>query len=253
MRNPGTFFVAAVSILAALASSSSLAQARPGKAHYVGSGLAYPTLNHALFVNSTALVDSPQASLQASYLLDPENIHASLSTGGSSVGFGLGFRQNGPSSIEEFGLAGRLNIMTLGATLRTRELENPDADIAATFDFGSTRLSIIGRGMEAGFDRVDAGLGFIAGPFTIGLDAKKPLASGDDSWLFDAGLAAGDGRISAGFGYTFAYNGGDFFGGDIHAGISLGLTSGIAAEAFYKPSTHEWNPGEWVIGARFEL
>jgi hypothetical protein len=239
--------------LCLVASPTLSAAARSGKAYAVGSGLAYPTLNHSLFVNPTALVDSPKASLQASYLVDPEDIHASLTSGGSSVGFGVGYRQSGSSSTEEFGLAGRLNVLTLGVTLRTQEFDNVDADVGGSFDFGSMRLAVIGRSANGGFERLDAGLGFMAGPFTLGFDVKKPLASGSETLFFDAGLAVGDGKISAGMGYTFAYDGSEFVEGDIHAGLSLMVSNGIAAEAFYKPSTQEWAPGDWVVGVRVAL
>jgi hypothetical protein len=239
--------------LCLVASPSLSAAARSGKAYAVGSGLAYPTLNHSLFVNPTALVDSPKASLQGAYLVDPEEIHASLMSGGSSVGFGVGYRQVDSSSIEEFGLAGRINVLTLGATLRTQEFDNVDADVGGSLDFGSMRLAVIGRSADSGFERVDAGLGFLAGPFTLGFDVKKPLAAGNEALFFDAGLSVGDGNISAGMGYTFGYDGTDFVEGDIHAGLSLMVTSGIAAEAFYKPSNQEWAPGDWVVGARIAL
>ncbi|MEO5667381.1 MAG: hypothetical protein ABIR96_04910 [Bdellovibrionota bacterium] len=253
MSNQSKFFVLTL-VLAGLAPQVvSAAQSRAGMAHYVGSGLAYPTLNHALFVNPTALVDSPLTSLQASYMLDPGNVHSSITTGGGTAGFGIGYRQNGSSSTEEFGLAGRINIMTLGATLRTHEFQGLDGDLAATFDFGAMRLTAIGRGANQGFDRADVGLGFTSGPFSLGIDAKKPLAAGDESYDFDVGMSVSDGRISAGFGYTFAYNGASMVAGDIHSGLSFDVTKGAALEAFYKPSTQEWSPGDWVLGARFQL
>jgi len=252
MMNKNIFFKTTL-VLVAIASQQSFAAARAGKALYVGSGLAYPTLNHSLFVNPAGLVDSPKASLQASYLLDPGKIHASLMSGSSSVGFGVGYRQVGSSSTEEFGLGARLNILTLGATMRTQEFEAMDGDLSGTFDFGSMRLAVIGRGASAGFDRADVGLGFTSGALSFGFDAKKPLIVGSKIVLFDASLSANSGSVSAGFGYTFSYDGNDVVGGDVHAGMSLELSKGVAAEAFYRPASQEWSPGDWVVGARFAL
>jgi hypothetical protein len=247
------FLMAAALVVAALVPASAFAAARSGKSQAVGSGLAYPTLNHSLLVNPTGLADAGNGSLQAGYRIDPKKGHLSFVSGGSAVGFGLGYRQEGASSVEEFGFAGRLSLMTLGATLRTQEFEHLDADIGANFELGSVRVTAVGRGVDAGFDRVDVGLGFTTGTFSFGFDAKKPLGSGDKTWLFDAGLSAGDDKVSAGFGYTFSYDGQDIQGGDIHAGISLGVTQGLAAEAFYRPASQEWASGDWVVGlkARF--
>lgn len=222
------------------------AKARPGKAHSVGTGIVYPTLNHSLFVNPAALVDSPNISLQGAYLVDPENIHASVTHGAGVFGLGAGYRQAGSSSIEELGLALKANILNFGLTARSSEFENFNFDAGVTFDLGSLRIGSVLRGIDGGVDRYDIGLGFLVNEATVEFDAKF---NGDDAWLFDASLSLGT-KLAVGLGYTFAYINSEFIEGDLHAGVSVEVGKAVSLEAFYRPSPQEWATGDWVFGAK---
>lgn len=248
-----TLFLAAFLFLN---TSDATAAARPGKAHSIGAGLAYPTLNHSLFTNPSALLDSPKTSLQVSYLKDPGNLHGSATFGQGTWGAGLGYRQFGAdSSLEEAGLAFQLNVMRLGTALRTIEFGSADVDVSMDFDMNSGRLSVIARDMLDGISRVDLGLGFLFGKTTLGIDVKKPLSTGaEDFWLFDTSLAYQFSSFSVGVGYTMVYDGESFAGDEVHAGISIDATKSVALEAFYNPRRQEsFAAGEWALGARFTL
>jgi hypothetical protein len=227
-------------------STAEAARARPGKAHAVGTGIVYPTLNHALIVNAAALVDSPRASLQGAYMIDPENIHASITSGGGAYGLGAGFRQQGKSSVEELGLGLKANILNLGLTARSSEFKNFDFDVGVAFDMGQFRLASVLRNVSGGVNRYDFGLGFLIHEATLEFDAKW---NGNKLWLFDTALSLGN-KLAVGVGYTFSMLDGKFYEGDLHAGLSAELARNISAEAFYRPHPQEWSTGDWGVGAK---
>lgn len=232
-----------------LSTPSLLAQARPGKSHAVGTGVVYPTLNHSLFVNPAGLVDSPRISLQGAYLIDPENIHSSLTIGRGIWGMGLGYRQAGSSSIEELGLALKANILNLGLTARSSEFENFNYDLGATFDLGDFRMGVVVRNITSNSKRYDFGLGMLINQATLEFDVKTDA---NDFWHFDAAISVGT-QVSVGFGYAVSYFNNDFYNGTIHAGVSIPLTQKFSVEAFYRPHSFEWSPGDWVVGAKLIL
>jgi hypothetical protein len=213
----------------------------------IGTGVAYPTVNHTLFVNPAGLTDAGTLSLQGAYLMDPEEIHASLVTGSGSFGLGAGYRSVGESSIEEFGLGFGLGSINFGVTLRSVEFDNFGADVGAIFGVGGLRAALVLRDVTDSLSRLDFGIAKAFGQVVAEFDVKKLLDG--DAWLFDAALAATSGKITAGVGYTFSYFNG-FQEGDIHAGLSLEIASGVAAEFMYRPHSQEWSPGDWVLGAR---
>ncbi len=254
--NKTCFRIALLSLFFFTTLDKANAAARPGLAHYVGSGLAYSTLNH-IFVNPAAVVDSPKVSLQGSYLLDPENIYASATFGMGTSGLGLSYLQNSNGSDSVQGAAAfRLNTLSIGTTVYSNvDFDNIDADISGTFDLSKFRLTIIGRGVNLGLDRLDVGVGIVNGPLTIGLDVKIPWDSGQrfENYLFDAGFAYSQNKFSLGAGYTFSYVSDVFDGGNFHAGASIVVGTGVALEAFYKPQTQEWASSEVVLGLRIQL
>lgn len=250
-----TFASTLIAVISVLTTDTQ-AKARPGKAHMVGAGTAYPTLNHALFTNPSAVLDSPKTSIQASYFVDGSNVHASALFGQGTWGAGLGYRQFGnTSSLEEVGLAWQLNVLRMGAVLTTVEFGSPDVDASVDFDMNSGRLSVVARQLLDGVSRLDVGLGFLLGKATLGIDIKKPLTTGaEDFWLFDVGLAHQFNKLSVGIGYTFSYDGSSFAGDKVHAGLSFDASNKLAIEAFFNPSRQEsFFAGEVVVGARFTL
>ncbi len=213
----------------------------------VGTGVAYPTVNHSLFVNPTGLLDAGSMSLQGAYLLDSEEIHGSLVSGSGSFGLGAGVRTVGSSHIDEFGLAAKLGNLGLGVTLRAVDFEGFDGDAGATFGVSGARASVVVRGVDGGLDRIDFGIAKAFGQVVAEFDAKKPWSG--DAWFFDASIAVTSGKITAGVGYDFSYFNG-FREGDFHAGLSMEVARGVAAEFMYRPHFQEWAPGDWVLGAR---
>lgn len=250
-----TSVVAVIFLFATSFSSAGFAAARSGKAHWVGSGLAYSTLNHSLFVNPAAIVDSPKTSLQGSYLVDPESIFGSAIFGLGDAGAGLQYLQNsGGDDHIGGGFAFRMNTFSLGTFVSTDvSFDNFNTDVAANFDLSKFRLSVIGRNVTDDLSRLDVGLGLINGPVTFGFDVKIPWGFDFEFYFFDAGLSYSNGAVSIGAGYTFSYLAGTFSGGDVHAGLSLALGSSVALEGFYKPQSQEWAAGDIVVGARFML
>ena len=250
-----TSLTAVFFLVATTFSNSGHAAARSGMAHWVGSGLAYSTLNHSLFVNPAAMVDSPKTSLQGLYQVDPEAIYGSAIFGLGDAGAGLQYQQN-PAGDD--GLAGgfafRMNALSLGTSVFTDVgFDSTSVDVAANFDLSKFRFSVIGRGISDSLTRLDAGIGIINGPLTFGFDVKIPWGVDFDFFFFDAGLSYSNKKVSVGVGYTSSYIAGSFEGGDIHAGVSLAVGSSVALEGFYKPQSQEWAAGDVVVGARFML
>jgi hypothetical protein len=106
--------------------------------------------------------------------------------------------------------------------------------------------------VDAGIDRVDAGVGIKLDAATIEFNYKRrlPFSSGD--YFYDAGIAANAGKVAVGLGYDFGSISG-LSEGKIHADVAIALSGGIALIASYRPHAQEWTSTKWALGARFAL
>jgi hypothetical protein len=225
-------------------------------ARAVGSGIVFPTLNHATVLNPAGLAESPSASLQGLYDFDGHNIFGSATVGQN--GFGAGFdytHLNGQNtSNEHFGVGAKLSSLMLGMTLNSVEFGNFDFGVGASFDFSKFRLSAVMGGLKGGPDNLSVGAGVDLGMWGVELDVERALGSGSSSALnFNAGLHAKVSMISLGGGYKFSLDGSDFSDQGFWAGLSVEVTHHLSIEGFYKAGGTALALGDWSAGARFQF
>lgn len=232
-------------------SATAFAAARGGAARAVGAGLAFPSAHQSLSVNSGALTESGNLSMQGLYGFDSQEPSVSLVGSKQSFGWGLGWRDSGTANDFDAGFGLNLGGFLLGTTLYTTDFNGINGDVSATIELSSLRFVAAFRGIDDGIDRVDLGLGFNFGQALFAVDVYKLLPwSADSKYGFDLSLAYNAGKLGFGVGYDFTYLDG-IQNGDLHADLSLALTTNFALEGHYRLTPyHSSAISGWSAGAR---
>lgn len=224
------------------------------QARGVGTGVAFATPNQALIVNPAALVDASVISVEGIWRFDPSAPFASVVGSASKIALGADFRREAGQSIFQGGLAFDLDMLDIGATIRSNNGDSVDADTAVNINLQSLRLSAVARGWRSGLDRLDIGLGFALPAAFFTVDFKKPFPLNDSNKLFylDIGVVVDVSMLSLGVGFDMAHSQvGGWSNAEIHASGSYQLLPQLHLELFYRPLAYEWASSKWAAGARY--
>lgn len=223
-----------------------------GSDRMVGSGISYAAPTRGLIVNPAALADGGAAAVEGLYRFEESAPFAAIVSRIGAIGLGADYRKEGDEQVFEGGFAFKVGAPTLGFTFRHTDSSDLDGDAGLALDFTKFRLAAVARGIEAGVDRVDAGLGIKLDVATVEFNYKRMLPFSNGYYFYDAGIAANVGKAAVGVGYDF-YSISGISEGKLHADVALALSGGIAITLSYRPHAQEWSAAKWAAGARFSL
>ncbi len=245
------FMLRSASIFAVLTLGTTAFAAKGSMGRSVGAGLAFPSSNQALNVNPSALPEAESMSLQGLWGFETEEPSVSLVGSQKSVGWGLGWMDNGTTNRFDGGFGVNLGGLMVGTDLYTTDFDGVDGDVALTFELSKIRLVTAFRGIDNGIDQFALGLGFNVNNLLISLDMYKNLPWADsDVYGFDTSFAYNAGKVSVGAGYDFIYNDG-IENGEIHGDIAFAITNSIVIEGHYRLTPYATSfINEFSAGAR---
>ena len=220
----------------------------------IGSGIVYPTLNHANVVNPAALGENQSTNVQGLYGLGAKNIFGSAVIGLRSLGIGLDYTQlNAGGSEEHFGLGTKFGKIMLGGSVSTVEFSAFGFGAGLSIDMNSTRFSLTAAGLKGGPDRMAFGLGTSLGSGGIEADVSKAMASGSSDLDLNIGLHSRMHGLLFGIGYLITKSSVGFVDRGFWAGFSVALSGSFALEAYYKAGGTILQLGTWSAGLQAEF
>lgn len=224
------------------------------QARGVGTGVAFATPNQALIVNPAALVDASVISAEGIWRFDPASPFVSVVGSAGKIALGADFRRAFGENTFQGGLAFDLDMIDIGATIRSHDGDSLDADTAVNINLQSLRLSAVARGWRSGLDRLDLGVGIALPAAFFTFDFKKPFPLNDSNKLFylDIGVVVDVSLLSLGVGFDMAHSqSAGWSDANIHASGSYQLLPQLHVELFYRPLVREWASSKWAAGARY--
>ncbi len=218
----------------------------------VGAGIGFAAPTQATVVNPAVLTEAKLAA-EGLWRFSTNTPFVSAVNSVGNVGFGGAYRKEGNDHLIEGAVAGKIGMVSLGVTGRVQDGDF-DADTGANLDLQVIRLSAVARGWNGGLDRLDFGVGVMAGPAAFAVDFKKTFPLNDDQKAFymDFSATVDVGLAAIGVGYDVAHTrSGGWSEGSLHAGLSAQVFPMLYVQGYYRPLAQEWNTGKWALGARY--